>query len=184
TLSALNHLADAGIVHNDIKPDNIMLDADTGDVKLIDFGLATEAAMTMNEDGQKVRKGGLLDISPFGYGVTPPEDYTGQKGETDTGKRGTVVTPKADVFGLGGIAHQVGEGAQHRYGEEAKPGRAGVSRDVFEAYAEGQHPIFGVSEPKTESGAEDAVGRATGDATGEATTKDPVTGETRTFSFD
>jgi serine/threonine protein kinase len=41
TLRALEHAAAQGVVHADIKPENILCDATTGEVKLIDFGVAT-----------------------------------------------------------------------------------------------------------------------------------------------
>lgn len=41
-LSGLAKMEECGLSHNDIKDDNVMLDAKTGTVKLIDIGLATE----------------------------------------------------------------------------------------------------------------------------------------------
>ncbi len=46
--SALNHLHAQGVVHRDIKPDNIMLTTD-GELKMIDFGLSQRM------DGSKKR---------------------------------------------------------------------------------------------------------------------------------
>ncbi|HND52766.1 MAG TPA: protein kinase, partial [Pirellulaceae bacterium] len=40
TMSALAHIHEAGLAHNDLKPQNIMIDQVTGDVKVIDVGTA------------------------------------------------------------------------------------------------------------------------------------------------
>lgn len=39
-LEVLTYIHSKGIVHRDIKPENILLDKLTGDIKLIDFGIA------------------------------------------------------------------------------------------------------------------------------------------------
>src|SRR5262245_51252141 len=38
TLGVLAQLEEMGVVHQDVKPDNIMIDKNTGKVKVIDFG--------------------------------------------------------------------------------------------------------------------------------------------------
>jgi len=37
-VSTLCHVRDAGVVHRDVKDENVILDLDTGDVNLVDFG--------------------------------------------------------------------------------------------------------------------------------------------------
>jgi len=39
-VATLCHVRDAGVVHRDVKDENVILDLDTGDVNLIDFGSA------------------------------------------------------------------------------------------------------------------------------------------------
>lgn len=41
-LSAAAHLADKGVAHNDLRFDNVMVEAATGNVKVVDFGIATD----------------------------------------------------------------------------------------------------------------------------------------------
>ncbi len=72
------------VVHHDIKPANIIIDKNTGTVRLVDFGTA-KARLTL-EPGGKV---GLRKSSIYGTaGYAPPEQYQGQS------------TPKSDVYAL------------------------------------------------------------------------------------
>jgi serine/threonine protein kinase len=51
-LTAIGHAHDAGIVHRDIKPNNIMITKD-GTVKITDFGLARSEQPYSNHDGRQ-----------------------------------------------------------------------------------------------------------------------------------
>jgi serine/threonine protein kinase len=83
TLDTLEHIHKQGVVHHDIKPDNIMIDAATGDIKLVDFGVAA--------DENRQATGG-----PFGH-MAPDNLIYGQ------------VTGQADVFSVGAAARGLGE---------------------------------------------------------------------------
>jgi len=83
---AVHHLHDMGIVHRDVKPDNVMLEAGTGRAKLIDFGLAWYGdSTTLTEEG------GILGTPHF----MAPEQIRLQ---------GKIDKP-ADVYGLGALLY-------------------------------------------------------------------------------
>jgi len=74
------------VIHRDIKPANIILDTSTGQVRLVDFGIAREAQA----------QAGPAQSSPLGtIGYSPPEQFS-QNTE-----------PRSDVFALGATMHHL-----------------------------------------------------------------------------
>lgn len=72
------------VVHHDIKPANVVLDANTGEVRLVDFGTA-KARLLMQAGGTV----GLQKSSIYGTaGYAPPEQYGGRS------------EPRSDVYAL------------------------------------------------------------------------------------
>lgn len=82
------HSQDPPIVFRDLKPANIMLQAD-GTLKLIDFGIARRFQAGLTKDT-------LLYGSP---GYSPPEQYG--RGQTD---------PRSDLYALGASLHHMATG--------------------------------------------------------------------------
>jgi serine/threonine-protein kinase len=77
---ALSYMNSSGIVHRDIKPDNILI-SDEGEVKIVDFGLSRE------EDQQTVSIKGEMFGTPQ---YLAPEYIDGKK-----------LTVKTDIYSLG-----------------------------------------------------------------------------------
>lgn len=76
------------IVHRDLKPENIMFDPDSGVVKLLDFGIATDTDI---EPEQRLTRAGFF-VGTLMY--VAPEALSGE-----------LVTPAADQYSLATIAY-------------------------------------------------------------------------------
>ena len=83
------HAAHAvGIVHRDLKPDNVMYDPSTRQVKLLDFGIATDTDMAPE---QRLTRAGFF-VGTLMY--VAPEALSGE-----------LVSPAADQYSLATIAY-------------------------------------------------------------------------------
>jgi serine/threonine protein kinase len=96
-LSGLETAHRAGLVHRDIKPDNIMLQSIVGDpnhVKILDFGLAK--AVEQLKGAEKLSKTGLLVGTPS---YMAPEQFMVQ--------RATEIDYRVDLYAVGVIAFEI-----------------------------------------------------------------------------
>jgi formylglycine-generating enzyme required for sulfatase activity/tRNA A-37 threonylcarbamoyl transferase component Bud32 len=85
--SALAHAHKRGVVHRDIKPQNVLLDAETGRALVTDFGIARTA-----EGGSLTATGMVIGTPAY----LSPEQVTGEPSDH-----------RADIYALGVMAYQM-----------------------------------------------------------------------------
>jgi predicted ATPase/class 3 adenylate cyclase len=84
-VGALRQVHDAGIVHKDVNPGNVLVNLETGTVKLIDFGISSRVELHAHHLGNPARlEGTLAYISP-----------------EQTGRMNRVVDYRTDFYSLG-----------------------------------------------------------------------------------
>ena len=86
--AAVQAAHDAGIVHRDLKPENVMFDPVSREVKLLDFGIATDTDTDPNE---RLTRAGFF-VGTLMY--VAPEALSGE-----------LVSPAADQYSLATIAY-------------------------------------------------------------------------------
>jgi serine/threonine protein kinase len=99
--SALAHAADHGVVHRDMKPDNIMIRQSTGTAVVLDFGIA--ATYELDEEGFSVTRRDRVTTLGLVMGTPDyisPESWAGAK----------ALDGRADVYALGAMIYRALEG--------------------------------------------------------------------------
>lgn len=94
--SALSHAHKSGVVHRDLKPDNIMMDED-GNAYLGDFGLATADDSGVAESGavKDAEKANQSGISGSPNYISPEQ------------VRGGEITPRTDIYSFGVMTYEL-----------------------------------------------------------------------------
>jgi serine/threonine protein kinase len=153
TLEAIAHLESVGVVHNDIRMDNIMCDEATGQMKVLDFGISVQAGQSTGN-------------VPIGYGTVSPDIL--DRDERGVRNKQGAVTAKHDVFSVGAAAFAAGEKQVFDYGENTGMGTfqglmkfgdvdaAGKSQQAIKP-ADKQNPAF---KKDAEGNARHVAGRA------------------------
>lgn len=87
--SALDFAHSQGVLHRDLKPDNLLIDA--SGVRLVDFGLARVAALS--EEAALTKSGAMIGTGPY----LSPEQVRGER---------ALVGPRSEVYSLGATLYE------------------------------------------------------------------------------
>ncbi|MDQ3697643.1 MAG: serine/threonine protein kinase [Gemmatimonadota bacterium] len=88
---ALSYAHGRGVIHRDIKPDNILLDADSGRALVTDFGIA-----------RAIQEGGDSRLTATGMAIGTPAYMSPEQAVGDK-----VIDGRSDLYALGIVAYQM-----------------------------------------------------------------------------
>ncbi len=109
--AALEAAGRAGVVHRDVKPENVLLDQATGRAMLADFGIARAMAADERHQQHRAGRGG-------GHaGLHEPEQAAGEE-----------IDGRSDLYALGVVAYEMLAGRPPFRG----PNRVVVSKHIAE----------------------------------------------------
>jgi serine/threonine protein kinase len=140
TLEGLAHMHSKGMAHNDIKPDNVMIDERTGEVKLIDMGI-TDRLGSKGDD--------------FTPGFMAPEKDRGS-------------SPQTDAFSTGAAAFNMTQGDKFKYNDSDQWDQSKFNyqfADIARQYAAGEKAVDTNIAPNRRvkrDGTDDPTGNAPG----------------------
>lgn len=110
----LNHAHTKKVIHRDIKPHNLLI-SETGDVKLIDFGIASQKS----EGSDSLTAPGTVIGTPA---YMSPEQFSSSK----------EITYQSDIYSLGVVFYEMITGV--------RPFKNEYSSEVIESIAKGKYP--------------------------------------------
>jgi serine/threonine-protein kinase len=111
--AALDAAGRAGVVHRDVKPENVLLDRATGRAMLADFGIARAALMNQAATGPTTGQGVAVGTPVY----MSPEQAAGEE-----------IDSRSDLYALGIVAYEMVAGHPPFQG----PNRVVVSKHIAE----------------------------------------------------